>query len=124
MISLPGPLPCDAVNYKNYFHLKLFEILYGTNIHCLREGVFINKFIIHIGIIITLLLVTGLLIKRLPQKNRYKKKLKKVYLAAALFLLIIFLVPIFGITINRISFIIKYGYYGDKSESIFNFINW
>ena len=114
-MRLPPPLPCNAVYYGKYFHLKLFEILYGTNIQCLREGLYIQKFVLHLSAISILLLVIGLFIKSLPENNRNKKGLKVTYFMTILFLLIISLIPIIGIIIDRITFVRKYGWYGDKN---------
>ncbi|OGM21688.1 hypothetical protein A2714_05295 [Candidatus Woesebacteria bacterium RIFCSPHIGHO2_01_FULL_38_9] len=109
------PIPCYALHWKGNVLIELFEIIYGITRQCLSEGTFTNNFILRVIFILASLLVLGLYVKRLPKKRTYKKRLQIMYYITLSFFLIIFLSPILSILINKIIFIRKYGWYGDKN---------
>ncbi len=109
------PISCYYVHWEGNVLIELFEIVYGTTGQCLSEGIFTNNFILRVIFILASLLALGLYLKRLPKKSRYEKRLQVMYYIVLSFFLIIFLSPILSILINKIIFIRKYGWYGDKN---------
>ncbi len=85
MIDIMVPPCTDTYVYGSY---KLFEIVAGTIWECVRRGEYSTEFILRILIIISLYVIFGLLLYKMPNSDKRKKVSVSLYILAVLFILI------------------------------------